>query len=154
MGTNKAQVAGRWVAGIAVAATLLMFFAVRPSAGAEVTVYKSPTCGCCEGWVAYMKRSGFTVKAHDVDNVTRIKTRNGVPSRLWSCHTSLLGGYVIEGHVPAPDLQRLLRERPEITGLAVPGMVVGSPGMDGPRKDRYHVLSFDKNGNTAVYASH
>lgn len=158
MATNKAQIASRWIVGFAVAATMFMFFAVRPSAGAEVGaevgVYKSPTCGCCEGWVAHMKRSGFTVKPHDVSDVARIKTSNGVPSRLWSCHTSLVGGYVIEGHVPAADIQRLLRERPEIMGLAVPGMVAGSPGMAGVSKDGYQVLSFDKNGNTAVYANH
>ncbi len=84
----------------------------------------------------------------------QIKTRNGVPTRLTSCQTALVGGYVVEGHVPARDIQRLLRERPEIKGLAVPGMPMGSPGMDVPSKDRYQVFSFDKDGNTAVYASH
>jgi hypothetical protein len=154
MGTKKALVAGAWVAGIVVAAALATFLAVGPSAGVEVAVYKSPTCGCCKGWVAHMKRNGFSVKAYDVNDVTPIKTRNGVPTRLTSCHTALVGGYAVEGHVPARDIQRLLRERPEIKGLAVPGMPMGSPGMDGPRKDRYQVFSFDKDGNTAVYASY
>jgi hypothetical protein len=154
MGTKKALVAGVWVAGVVVAAALAIFFTVGSSASMEVAVYKSPTCGCCTGWVEHMRRNGFSVKEYNVDNVMPIKARNGVPTRLASCHTALVGGYAIEGHVPAEDVQRLLREHPQIKGLAVPGMVMGSPGMEGPRKDRYQVLSFDKDGHTAVYARH
>ncbi len=154
MGTKKALVAGAWVAGSVAAAALAIFFAAGSAAAVEVTVYKSPTCGCCEAWIAHMERNGFSVKTNDVNDVMPVKTRNGVPTRLTSCHTALVGGYVVEGHVPAQDIQRLLQERPEIMGLAVPGMVLGSPGMDIPSKDRYQVLSFDKDGNTAVYANH
>lgn len=154
MRMRKVLVTGSWIAGVAVVVSLAFFFAGRPAAGVVATVYKSPTCGCCKGWVAHMKRNGYTVKAYDVKDLTPLKTRHGVPSRLTSCHTALVGGYVIEGHVPARDIQRLLRERPEIKGLAVPGMPMGSPGMEGPRKDRYQVFSFEKDGNTAVYASY
>jgi hypothetical protein len=154
MSTKKGLVVGARVAGIVVAAALATFFAVGAAVGAEVTVYKSPACGCCKGWVAHMERNGFSMKANDINDVSPVKTRNGVPTRLWSCHTALVDGYVIEGHVPAGDIQRLLRERPDVRGLAVPGMVVGSPGMEGARRDRYQVLSFDNDGKTAVYASH
>ncbi len=154
MRTRKVLVTGSWIAGVAVVVSLAFFFAGRPAAGVEMTVYKSPTCGCCKGWIKHMKRNGFAVKAYDVNDVTPLKTRNGVPTRLTSCHTALVGGYVVEGHVPARDIQRLLQERPQIKGLAVPGMPMGAPGMEGPRKDRYQVLSFDRDGSTAVYTSY
>ncbi|GMQ89690.1 MAG: DUF411 domain-containing protein [Gammaproteobacteria bacterium] len=154
MHTKKVLLTGAWASGIVVTAALAIFFSVGSSAGVEVSVYKSPTCGCCKAWITHMERNGFSVTVNDVNDVMPVKTRNGVPTRLTSCHTALVGGYVVEGHVPAQDIQRLLQERPEIKGLAVPGMVLGSPGMDIPSKDRYQVLSFDKDGNTAVYANH
>ena len=121
----------------------------------EVTVYKSPTCSCCEGWIKHMQTNGFTVKIHNVDDVVYYKKANGVPITLGSCHTAKVDGYVIEGHVPASDIKRLLKERPPVRGLSAPGMPNGAPGMvqAGPRV-RYDVVSFDNQGNTAVYARH
>lgn len=131
----------------------IVFWSVRGSAG-EVMVYKSPACGCCKDWVKHLRDHGFTVKTQDVADVTPIKAKHGVLPALASCHTALVDGYVVEGHVPADDLKRLLRERPAVAGVAVPGMPAGSPGMEGTRQDRYQVLTFDAAGRTAVYASH
>lgn len=119
-----------------------------------VKVWKSPTCGCCGKWVKHMQAAGFRVEVTDVDNVDPIKTANGVPLRLASCHTALVGGYVIEGHVPARDVRRLLKERPAIVGLAAPGMPAGSPGMDVPGSPPFDVLSLGKDGTTTIYATH
>ena len=125
----------------------------RVLAAGEITVYKSATCGCCKLWVKHLEANGFTVKAHDVSNLTAYKKANGVPAALSSCHTATIGGYAIEGHVPASDIHRLLRERPGIRGLAVPGMPIGSPGMEeGKRRERFDVLSFDRLGQTAVFS--
>ena len=121
---------------------------------AEVVVYKSPTCGCCNGWVDHLRANGFEVQTHDVSDVVTYKERHGVPARLGSCHTALVDGYVIEGHVPAADIMRLLSEqRPDVVGLAVPGMPSGSPGMSGPPQP-YQVISFDRAGKEEVFASH
>ena len=121
-----------------------------------VEVYKSPTCGCCSKWVDHLREHKFTVRTTDTDQVDAVKNKHGVPTAARSCHTALVAGYVIEGHVPAADLQRLLKERPAIVGLAVAGMPVGSPGMEvsGRPADPYDVLSFDKNGRTAVFSRH
>jgi len=117
-------------------------------------VYKSPTCGCCNNWVGHMRQSGFRVETHDTAGVDAIKDQEHVPGNLRSCHTARIGGYVIEGHVPADLVQRLLREHPaDIAGLAVPGMVTGSPGMEGPDPQHYDVVAFTKDGQTRVYAS-
>jgi len=133
-------------------AALCLGFIV-PSYATEVVVYKSPTCGCCKEWVKHMQANGFTVVTHDVANIIPYKTVNGVPATLGSCHTARVDGYVIEGHVPANDIKRLLKERPPVVGLSVPGMPNGSPGMEqGGRKDRFDVLTFDKQGKTGVYA--
>jgi hypothetical protein len=122
----------------------------------QVTVYKTPTCGCCRAWVDHLRDAGFHVETVDRDDLTMVKSANGVPERLASCHTATVGDYVVEGHVPAEDIRRLLRERPAVAGLAVPGMPVGSPGMEVPGRpaDRYDVLSFDRAGVTSVFASH
>ena len=117
-----------------------------------VTVFKAPTCGCCKAWAEHLEKHGFKVVARDLADVTPIKTAHGVPERLRTCHTALVGGYVVEGHVPADLVKRLLKERPKVAGLAGPGMPMGSPGMEGPRQDKYDVLSFRKDGKTAVYA--
>lgn len=119
-----------------------------------ITVYKDPNCGCCNNWVAHLVKHGFRVTEKNTGEMTEIKRGLGVPEVLESCHTGVVNGYVIEGHVPALDIKRLLKQKPKIVGLAVPGMPVGSPGMEGSRVDRYDVLSFDKAGKTAVFARH
>ncbi len=126
----------------------------QPVAGAapSMTVYKSPTCGCCSKWVEHMKANGFNVTALDVEDIAVPMRAYNVPSSLASCHTAIVGGYVVEGHVPADVVSRMLREKPAITGIAAPGMPVGSPGMEVPGyKDAYNIISFDRAGKTAVY---
>jgi len=119
----------------------------------RITVYKSPTCGCCGKWVEHLQAAGFSVTVHDVQSVEPMKQRYGVPRKLASCHTATVEGYAIEGHVPADLIRRLLAEKPRVKGLAVPGMPVGSPGMEqGNVKEPYDVVSFDETGRTAVYA--
>ena len=129
----------------------------RAATPAEVvTVYKSPTCGCCSKWVEHMEAAGFEVVTHDMNDLSSIKAEHGVAPQHQSCHTALVDGYVIEGHVPAEDVMRLLEERPEVVGLAAPGMPRGSPGMemsDGT-KDAYDVVAFDEAGETTVFSSH
>jgi len=119
-----------------------------------VKVWKSPTCGCCNGWIDHLRAAGFKVEALDVTDVTLMKRENGIPGRFTSCHTALVGGYFVEGHVPAADVERLLAERPPIAGLAVPGMPIGSPGMEGPKPQRYDVLALDGDGGVSVFATH
>ena len=133
--------------------TVLCGSFIAPVFATEIIVYKSATCGCCKEWVKHLQANGFSVKAHDVSDLMSYKNANGVPMKLGSCHTATVDGYVIEGHVPATDIKRLLKERPAVSGLAVPGMPVGSPGMEqGDHKDRYEVLTFDKQGKTGVFA--
>lgn len=121
---------------------------------ADVTVYKSPTCGCCKAWVDHLRANGFNVTAKDMSDMDQVKAKLGVPPKLSSCHTATVNGYVIEGHVPAADIKRLLAEKPKVSGLTAPGMPMGSPGMEGPHKDSYDVLAFDTKGETRVYAHH
>jgi len=116
-------------------------------------VYKTPTCGCCAKWVEHLQANGFKVEVHDMDAVEPVKAELGVPGELASCHTARIGGYVFEGHVPAEVIQRVLREKPEAAGFAVPGMPTGSPGMEGPTKDPYDIVAFNKDGSTRVYES-
>ena len=122
-----------------------------------VEVWKSPTCGCCKDWITHLEANGFRAKVNDVGN-TAARARLKVPARLGSCHTALVGRYAIEGHVPAADIRRLLQERPDAVGLAVPGMPLGSPGMDGPaydnRQDPYDVLLIAHDGSTRVFHSY
>jgi hypothetical protein len=119
-----------------------------------VEVWKDPNCGCCKDWVIHLEGAGFAVKVNDKGN-NAARAALGMPQRLGSCHTAVVQGYVIEGHVPAADIQRLLAEKPQALGLAVPGMPVGSPGMDGEvyggRRDAYQVLLVQKNGSTQVF---
>lgn len=126
------------------------------SAKPTMTVYKSPTCGCCSKWIQHMRDEGFEVKSTDVPDVNPIKKQNGVPSDGWSCHTALVSGYVLEGHVPASAVKKLLTEKPKVVGLAVPGMPVGSPGMEVPsgQVEPYNVVSFDKAGKMTAYEKH
>lgn len=139
------------VAAVLLAATALVRAPAAP-AGPTVTVYKSPTCGCCGKWIAHLQAAGFTVVAHDTDDVSAVRSSMGVPFRLGSCHTARVGNYVIEGHVPADLITKILTEHPAITGLAVPGMVTGSPGMEGPGAQPYDVVAWDRAGKTSVYA--
>ena len=121
-----------------------------------VEVHKDPTCGCCSKWVDHLQAHGFTVATKDTTDMAAFKTSHGVPRRVQSCHTALVDGYVVEGHVPATDVQQLLKERPPIAGLAVGGMPVGSPGMEisGVKAQRYDVMAFGKDGETRVFATH
>ena len=121
-------------------------------AGTEMVVYKSPTCRCCELWIDHAEAAGFTVVAEDVIDLRPVKAENGITPELASCHTAIVGGYVIEGHVPADVIARLLEEGPDIRGLAAPGMPIGSPGMEGGTPVPYDVIAFDRDGNTSVYA--
>jgi hypothetical protein len=116
-----------------------------------IEVYKSASCSCCTKWIEHLRTNGFEVKAHNVDDITESRAKLGVPQALGSCHTGSVGGYLIEGHVPARDIQRLLRERPLAAGLAVPGMPRGSPGMEAEIRDPYEVLLFQPNGRYSVY---
>jgi len=121
------------------------------AAGPEITVYKLSTCGCCMKWVEHLKKNGFQVTVNEVPDVAGYKRQFGVPKELESCHTAVVEGYTIEGHVPASEILRLLKEKPVAKGLAVPGMPLGSPGMEASRKDAYDVLLFDADGKTSVY---
>jgi len=121
---------------------------------AEVMVFKSPTCGCCNGWIKHMEANGFKVKAQNVSDLDAIKRRYGVTPNLASCHTAIIDGYVVEGHVPASDVKRLLRERPKVKGIAAPGMPQSAPGMDAPYKQPYQTLTFDEAGRVQVFATH
>ncbi|MEA5448008.1 DUF411 domain-containing protein [Leptolyngbya sp. CCNP1308] len=124
-------------------------------AATELTVYRSPTCNCCGHWVEHMQAAGFDVQDVVTDDMDAIKAQYGVPEALASCHTALVEGYVIEGHVPATDVQRLLSEQPNVLGIAAPGMPVGSPGMEtGDGVDPYTVVSFTQTGDTATFAEH
>lgn len=118
-----------------------------------MVVYKSPTCGCCTAWIEHVERNGFRCTVHNLPDLMETKAAFGVPRELESCHTAQVGGYLVEGHVPADLIQRLLREKPAARGIAVPGMPIGSPGMEGGRPERYDVLLFDRAGKTRVYAT-
>ncbi len=137
----------QWLTAIAAAAACTALPAIAGNTTA-VEVWKDPSCGCCQDWIDHMQANGFAVTTHESGNAA-VRARLGLPQRLGSCHTALVGGYLLEGHVPAADVRKLLKEKPRALGLAVPGMPVGSPGMDGPayngRKDPYDVLLVTKN---------
>lgn len=121
----------------------------------NIKVYKSPTCGCCGDWVDHLEENGFEVDVTDTNNMNQVKMDAGLTPQLASCHTAFIDDYVIEGHVPAADIRRLVEERPMAHGLSVPGMPAGSPGMEmGDRKDNYQVLLFNKAGQTRVFADY
>jgi len=146
----------RTLLGQAAAAALGLLAVPRLlAAGAPKTpllVYKDPGCGCCEKWVEHMRAAGFEVSTRNTSDMDPVKRRYGVTPALASCHTALAEGYVVEGHVPAELVVKLLKEKPRVAGLAVPGMVTGSPGMEGPHPRPYDVLAFDKTGKTSLYA--
>ena len=152
------QPVNKLTAGLSALAVLVLFgiatIAVSPTDAQEITVYKTPSCRCCTKWVEHLEQNGFDATVVSLDDLSRVKSRLGVPHRLRSCHTAETGGYVIEGHVPAADIARLLEERPGASGLAVPGMPVGSPGMEhGDRKDPYDVILFEGD-ERKVYTAH
>jgi len=144
----------RFVLGGGLAAMLgvLGLLAAQQGVAADIVVYKSPTCGCCGKWVKHMEDAGFSVDVENVRDLAPIKRELGVPGRMQSCHTAKVGDYIVEGHVPADLVKRMLDEKPDIRGLAVPGMPMGSPGMEGPRKDPYNVMAVGNDGRTSVYA--
>jgi hypothetical protein len=144
----------------AAALTLVSGTLLQKTVLAQVTtveVWKDPNCGCCHLWVEHLQTHGFKVNVRDVGN-TAARQRLGMPEKLGSCHTATVGGYVIEGHVPAADIRRLLKERPVALGLSVPGMPIGSPGMDGPeykgRKDAFDVLLVQKDGSAKSFQAY
>ncbi len=143
-------------AALGLAASGLVQAQVAPAA-TSIEVWKDPNCGCCKDWISHMEQNGFKARVFETGN-NAARARLGMPQQLGSCHTALVQGYVIEGHVPAQDIQRLLKEKPQALGLAVPGMPIGSPGMDGPayggRRDRYEVLLVLKDGSTRVFQRH
>ncbi|MBI2407579.1 MAG: DUF411 domain-containing protein [Gemmatimonadetes bacterium] len=143
-GTVISLVGARWAQGR---------FPWEPDpAATPVDVFASPTCDCCREWMRHMGKNGFAVTKHLMDDVTVKKSELHIPQDLWSCHTAVVGGYAIEGHVPADLIQRVLTERPAIVGLAAPGMPNGAPGMEGPTQDRYEIIAFTRTGATEVYA--
>jgi hypothetical protein len=134
----------------------IIFSVVVRGQQTTIDVYKSATCGCCNKWVDHLRAHGFTVRTTNREDLSGLKAAHHVPRQLQSCHLALVNGYAVEGHVPAADVQRLLRERPAIAGLAVPGMPIGSPGMEMPGSavQPFDVIAFDKNGQTRVFARH
>jgi len=136
-------------------ALLALFFMGSAAFAAEMSVTKTPWCGCCAAWITHMREAGFDVTVHEEEDLTAIKDKMGVEPKLQSCHTGEVEGYVIEGHVPAEDVLRLLAERPKARGLTVPGMPVGSPGMEmGDRKDAYDVFLIKEDGTTELFSKH
>jgi len=121
----------------------------------EITVFRSPTCGCCGKWIEHAQAAGFQVKDEVTEDMSAIKQTYGVPQSLTSCHTTVVGDYVVEGHIPAEDVQRLLTEKPDIAGIAVPGMPIGSPGMEsGDYTEPYTVFSFTESSETSAFSEH
>jgi hypothetical protein len=145
------------LAGISALALPLGAAAQARSDAPSVEVWKDPNCGCCKDWVAHLEANGFRTRVHETGNAA-MRAQLGIATKYGSCHTARVDGYAIEGHVPAADIRRLLKERPMATGLAVPGMPVGSPGMDGPayggRRDAYDVLLIAKDGSATVFQPH
>lgn len=127
----------------------------KPAKAAQLTIYKSPYCGCCGAWVEHVRANGFDPVVRDMEDVTPIAAKAGVPDEARSCHTALIDGYFVEGHVPASDIRKLLRERPNARGIAVPGMPIGSPGMEqGGQRDPYDTLLITGNGSSKIFMKH
>lgn len=141
-------------AAIVTLSTLSGIGVAAQSATPTIVVYKTPTCGCCVKWVEHLQANGFTVMAQNRPDLTEVRAQHGVPRAVTSCHTALVGSYVVEGHVPADDVKKLLREKPAVKGIAVPGMPMGSPGMEGPTSQPYDTLAFTSDGKTSVFAKH
>jgi hypothetical protein len=141
------------LAGAALSLAGVVFGRARAETLPLVMVWKAPTCGCCGGWIRHMRDAGFSVSARDVDDMAVVKQARGVPDALQSCHTAVVGGYVVEGHVPAADIKRLIAEQPSARGLAVPGMPQSAPGMDQPGEP-YTVVLFGTSTGDQIYARH
>ena len=143
--------------GLIAAGAAPLAWAQKRAAPVEVEVWTDVNCGCCKDWIAHMEQHGFRLTAHDGGN-NAVRARLGLAARYGSCHTALVGGYVVEGHVHADEVRRLLRDKPRALGLAVPGMPIGSPGMDGPayggQRDRYDTLLVQRDGSSTVFRSH
>ena len=144
----------RWLSRMGISLLFAALFAPVAMAANAFDVYSDPSCGCCGAWVDYMRAQGYTVTVHQDQPMAAVKARLGVPPGAMSCHTALIDGYVIEGHVPVEDIRRLLAERPNARGLAAPGMPMGSPGMEGGMKDKYDVIAFSTDGKKRVFAKH
>lgn len=141
------RLGAKWVA-VSILLTAATFAAAQ-----DIEVYKRATCGCCAKWIDHLRANGFTPQAHEMHELDAIKQRLGIPKELRTCHTALIGGYAIEGHVPADLIRKLLKERPDAIGLAVPSMPPGSPGMEGPSKIDYAVLLIKRDGGFSTYAN-
>ncbi|HEX5775087.1 MAG TPA: DUF411 domain-containing protein [Caulobacteraceae bacterium] len=141
---------------LAAAATFFAPAAACAAQAREITIYKTPWCGCCGGWVKRLQAAGFTTEVVEVQDLAPVRARHGVPFELSSCHTGVAGGYVFEGHVPVADVERVLKEKPKALGLAVPGMPIGSPGMEVPngKPEAFDTLLLLKDGTTKVFARH
>jgi hypothetical protein len=156
---NQSIVTAVAIAGVALGAA----YAVQPPAAPAVTakstvkaqVYRSESCGCCKKWVAHLQREGFEITDSIVPDINAVKAKLGLPLELGSCHTAVIDGYLVEGHVPADDIRKLIETKPPVRGIAVPRMPAGSPGMEAAgRKDAYDVLAFDAQGKTSVFEHH
>lgn len=128
---------------------------VKTDKPVDIVVYRSPTCSCCEKWLAHLKQNNFVIKDIVTDDVQAIKNKYGVSQEMASCHTAIVDGYVVEGHVPANDIKTLLKNKPNVVGIAVPGMPLGTPGMEmGGKKDPYNVMSFDSQNHSQIFNSY
>ena len=150
----------RLTLAVSIVATCGLGIAAQPKPAAPspstVVVYKSPTCGCCGAWITHLQAHGFQVEANNLPDaqLRAVGKAAGVTDDLASCHTAKVGGYIVEGHVPAEDIRRLLKEKPAIVGITAPGMPMGSPGMEGGAKQPYNVIAFTKDGKRTVFAKH
>jgi len=133
-------------------APLALLSTPASSAGPAVSVFKLVDCGCCDVWAEHLRKNGFSVSVRAYPDLAPVRRKYGIPDKFGTCHTALVEGYAIEGHVPAADIHRLLKSKLKVVGLAVPGMPAGSPGMEGPRSEPYEVLSFDRSGAVKVFA--
>ena len=120
----------------------------------QIEVWKDPNCGCCSKWISHLREAGFRVTAHDAASVNAARAKLGMPHRYGACHTARVGDYLVEGHVPASDIKRLLKQQPVAIGIAVPGMPAGSPGMEGPYSEPYQTLLVDQSGDASVFSNH
>ncbi|MGS1120395.1 DUF411 domain-containing protein [Rhodanobacter sp. UC4436_H3] len=144
----------RWLSRLGGFALFAAVFSPLAMAANAIDVYRDPSCGCCGAWISYLRTQGYAVTVHEDQAMTAVKTRLGVPADATSCHTALIGGYVIEGHVPVEDIRRLLAEHPDARGLAAPGMPIGSPGMEMGAPEHYDVVLIGRDGSSRVFASH
>ena len=143
------------ISAIMLLAVIAIPLSIADESRSEITVYKSPTCGCCSKWVTYLEDNDYPVKAFDTSSMDEVKAKLGLTdNRLKSCHTAVVEGYIVEGHVPVSDIERLLKEKPEIKGLTAPGMPMNSPGMASIEPQGYDVYSFDRQGNIEIYSSY